>query len=233
VSRITCDLRSNFKLLQSSASTHTDFELRIHGTSVVENPSLATVRVENTGTLPVAPEDIYEPIRLTVDAGTILNAVVTDKSDPAPDSTIAMFDGRGIQLTKGLWNQGDWVDVQIIVGNSYGDSLTISGSGRIKGGSVETRGSEEPEASNRMRGNWLIMGVNFAVNAAFVAIYAGLYRSAQRLSNDAVADLLAQVILLLYISTLLGLLLLSASGAYSYWLIRGQRREPRRARRRP
>lgn len=125
---ITYQSKPLFAPTQSAPQTST-LEMRI-GNVVVKHPWLLTLRVENTGNIPIEERDIEMPLEVQFAKTKPLIAEIVKKSQAAIFGNAAIAGDR-ISLTHKLLNAGDWIDIQIVFDDE--PSLPPSVRARISG----------------------------------------------------------------------------------------------------
>jgi hypothetical protein len=116
-------------------------EVRVNGVPV-SDPSLAVVRLRNTGDAPIPSVDFEGPLTLRFDGGSVLSAEVTDTQPPRLTTSLS-FTGELVSLAPLLFNAGDSVTVTALLDKQPAD---IAVDGRIIGVSRITR--QEPDDGN-------------------------------------------------------------------------------------
>jgi hypothetical protein len=95
-----------------SANPRNGLEVRLKG-ALVAAPWLVSMRVENTGGLPIEERDIESPLRLFFQGGKPISSEVQTSSDGAI-SFNTFFSDDSVTVSHKLLNPGDWVGIDVL-----------------------------------------------------------------------------------------------------------------------
>lgn len=95
-----------------STNPRNGLEVKLKG-SVVAAPWLVSMRVENTGGLPIEERDIESPLRLFFQGGKPISAEVQTSSDKSISFNTSFSDDSVI-ISHKLLNPGDWIGIDVL-----------------------------------------------------------------------------------------------------------------------
>lgn len=114
-----------------SSSKHTKDTIQIvHKGNAVPNVRLVVVRIQNSGNLPIKPDDYIEPLSLRLPNSKILSSAIRDANSLGVTIEKERSDRSEIVLSKTLLNPKDFFDVKILLSGGAADLSVI---GRIVG----------------------------------------------------------------------------------------------------
>jgi hypothetical protein len=101
-----------------------------HQGKIIPQVRLVEIRIKNSGSLPIKPEDYIEPLRLRLPKSEILSSEVIDIHALGASLETKSSDRSEIVLSKTLLNPADFFDVKVLLADGDAD---FSVAGRIVG----------------------------------------------------------------------------------------------------
>ncbi len=96
----------------------------------VENLHLVKLRVINSGNQPILPDDFESPIQIELDTKSEIFKAEVSNTKPKSLRPFLSIETRNIKIKPLLLNQGDWMTINILVGQ-LGKEINVQG--RIAG----------------------------------------------------------------------------------------------------
>jgi len=126
---LTYRVLTNSSLIFVSDNVKDNIQIRYKG-KIVPNVRLVEIRIKNSGSLPIKPEDYIEPLSIQFPNSKILSNEVIDIHSLGIYIETELSDQSEIVLSKTLLNPNDSFDIKTILGEGDTD---FSVSGRIVG----------------------------------------------------------------------------------------------------
>jgi hypothetical protein len=126
---LTYTVLTNSDIVPGSREGKGNIEIHYKG-KVVPNARLIEIRIKNSGSLPIKPEDYIEPLKLQLPNSEILSSEVRDDQSLGAFIETKLSDRSEIVLSKTLLNPTDFFDAKILLADGEAD---LSVSGRIVG----------------------------------------------------------------------------------------------------
>lgn len=126
---LTYTVLTNSGLVPVSKEVKSDIQILYKG-KVVPKVRLVEIRIKNSGSLPIKPEDYIEPLRLQLPNSRILSSEVRDAHSVGASIETKLSNRSEIVLSKTLLNPTDFFDVKILFADGAADLAVV---GRIVG----------------------------------------------------------------------------------------------------
>ena len=126
---LTYTVLTNSGLVPISYEAQNNIQILYKG-KVVPNVQLVEMRIKNSGSLPIKPEDYIEPLRIRLPNSKILASEVRDAHSVGAYIETKSSNRSEIVLSKTLLNPTDFFDVKILLADGDSDLSVI---GRIVG----------------------------------------------------------------------------------------------------
>ena len=126
---LTYTVLTNSGLVPISYEVQNNIQILYKG-KVVPNVQLIEMRIKNSGSLPIKPEDYIEPLRIRLPNSKILASEVRDAHSVGAYIETKLSNRSEIVLSKTLLNPTDFFDVKILLADGDSDLSVI---GRIVG----------------------------------------------------------------------------------------------------
>jgi hypothetical protein len=126
---LTYTVLTDSEIIPGSKEGKKDIEIHYKG-KVVPKVRLIEIRIKNSGSLPIKPEDYIEPLRLRLPNSEILSSEVRDDQSLGAYIETKLSDRSEIVLSKTLLNPTDSFDAKILLADGDADLSVI---GRIVG----------------------------------------------------------------------------------------------------
>ena len=126
---LTYTVLTNSGLVPVSTEVKSDIQIRYKG-KLVPEVRLVEIRIKNSGSLPIKPEDYIEPLRLQLPNSRILSSEVMDAHSLGASIETKLSNRSEIVLSKTLLNPTDFFDVKILLTDGDADFSVV---GRIVG----------------------------------------------------------------------------------------------------
>jgi hypothetical protein len=126
---LTYTILTDSEIVPGSREGKSNIEIH-HKGKVVPKVRLIEIRIKNSGSLPIKPEDYIEPLRLRLPNSEILSSEVRDDQSLGAYIETKLSDRSEIVLSKTLLNPTDFFDAKILLADGDGD---LSVTGRIVG----------------------------------------------------------------------------------------------------
>ena len=125
----------SYTVLTNSGLVPISYELQnniqiLYKGKVVPNVQLVEMRIKNSGSLPIKPEDYIEPLKVRLPNSKILASEVRDAHSVGAYIETKLSNRSEIVLSKTLLNPTDYFDVKILLADGDADFSVI---GRIVG----------------------------------------------------------------------------------------------------
>lgn len=116
--------KSRQAFFNNSVNTPTDLSLQLNGRPV-KTPWVLTLSYENTGKIPVLKNDVESPVKVNFRNSNVVDAQIIGKSPGNISATIGKST-KSIQITHGLLNPGDKIQISILL-DGIGETPVIDG----------------------------------------------------------------------------------------------------------
>jgi hypothetical protein len=126
---LTYTVLTNSDLIPGTDKGKSHIQIRYMG-KVVPKVRLVEIRIKNSGSLPIRPEDYIEPLNLRLPNSEILSSEVRDVQSLGASIETKLSNGSELVLSKTLLNPTDFFDVKILFADGDAD---FSVAGRIVG----------------------------------------------------------------------------------------------------
>ena len=126
---LTYTVLTNSGLVPISDEAQNNIQILYKG-KVVPNVQLVEMRIKNSGSLPIKPEDYIEPLRVRLSNSKILSSEVMDAHSVGAYIETKLSNQSEIALSKTLLNPTDFFDVKILYADGADDLAVV---GRIVG----------------------------------------------------------------------------------------------------
>jgi len=126
---LTYTVLTNSDIFSVSDEDKSNIQILYKG-KVVPKVRLVEVRIKNSGSLPIKPEDYIEPLRLQLPNSRILSSEVMDAHSVGASIETKLSNRSEIVLSKTLLNPTDFFDVKILFADGADDLAVV---GRIVG----------------------------------------------------------------------------------------------------
>jgi hypothetical protein len=126
---LTYTVLTNSDLLPGSDKGKSNIQIRYMG-KVVPQVRLVEIRIKNSGSLPIKPEDYIEPLSVRLPNSEILSSEVRDAQSLGASIETKLSNGSELVLSKTLLNPTDFFDVKMLLADVDAD---FSVAGRIVG----------------------------------------------------------------------------------------------------
>ena len=124
-----------FNMIENFQSSVSGLEITYEG-KPTETLGITTIQVRNTGNLGIDEGDMWEPIKLSVEANEIFSITLSESSAEKPNKFMISRDHNDITLAFGYMSPGDCATIQIIHGDLSG-KIAIKADGKVKDGTVK------------------------------------------------------------------------------------------------
>jgi len=126
---LTYTLLTNSEVIPESREGKSNIQIHFKG-KVVLQVRLIEIRIKNSGSLPIKPEDYIEPLSLRLPNSEILSSEISDNQSLGAYIETRLSDRSEIVLSKTLLNPTDFFDVKVLLADGDAD---VSVAGRIVG----------------------------------------------------------------------------------------------------
>ena len=126
---LTYTVLTNSDVIPGSRVGKSNIEIRYNG-QVVPKVRLIEIRIKNSGSLPIKPEDYTEPLRLQVPNSEILSSEIRADQSLGAYIETKLSNRSELVLSKTLLNPTDFFDAKILLADGDAD---LSVTGRIVG----------------------------------------------------------------------------------------------------
>lgn len=126
---LTYTVLTNSGLVPVSDEGESNIQIRYKG-KAVPKVRLVEIRIKNSGSLPIKPEDYIQPLSLRLPNSNILSSEVSDVHSLGAYIESKLSNSSEIVLSKTLLNPTDFFDVKILLADGAADLSVV---GRIVG----------------------------------------------------------------------------------------------------
>lgn len=126
---LTYTVLTNSDVIPESREGKSNIQIHFKG-KVVLQVRLIEIRIKNSGSLPIKPEDYIEPLSLRLPNSEILSSEISDNQSLGAYIETRLSDRSEIVLSKTLLNPTDFFDVKVLLADGDAD---VSVAGRIVG----------------------------------------------------------------------------------------------------
>lgn len=162
VKEVSISLLAKRPLLSvDSTNPRNGLEVRLKG-AVVAAPWLVSMRVENTGGLPIEERDIESPLRFFFQGGKPISAEVQTSSDKSISFSTS-FSDDSVTISHKLLNPGDWIGIDVLFEGE--PKLPPTALARISGVNAPQLVSPKLTDSEKIKFNLLNLPVPFIYGA--------------------------------------------------------------------